>query len=209
MVLLGAAGSSAGCNDAVTNLGPGSAVFSSRVPLSAEQGGGTASGGAFGLGGSLGGAGGAGDVAGFGGASLGGAPPEEGEFAHACTPGVYFEDDLPECFVAEISTASVPCKGQGREKLSEVREARARQDECDFRGLGSAACEALHVCGIQAFQPPAPEPCGVDGPAAGAGFCVGAALSDCSAAAEQTVRVFGVSEQAEALQIYCAVEDRL
>jgi hypothetical protein len=182
-------------------VGEGSAVFSVRVDL--EPGGPSGGMGGRGPAGSAG-LGGARPMGGLG----GGTQAAESALPGACTPGLFYIDGLPECFVAEISTQELSCEAPGRQVLTRVREARAREAECDFRGLSTTDCALWSVCGVAKLTGSDLVSCRDGSSEGSSGFCVRDATAECPASAESTLSVVGVRPEAEALQIYCAVEDR-
>lgn len=173
------------------NVGEGDDLFSTRVDL-------TEPGGA----GAIGGAGGAGGIGGAGG---GGAASDKGVIG-ICTPDVVLEDELPECFVAEVASADVSCDAAGREPLRDAWEEAAREQECLHRGLTGSECEALSLCGIVKLEGADRDSCAFGLDSGDSGFCVRSATSECEASSVDSLNIVGVREEAEALHVYCAVD---
>ena len=145
-----------------------------------------------------GGAGGAG--------GLGGATAESGEPIRICTTDVVLIDDLPECFVAEVSTLPLDCTTPGHEELRPEWEESARKRECEYRSLDQEACAALSLCGIEKASGTALTACQAGSRGAEPGYCVVNQRSEgCNYAEVDTLLVYGANADADALHVSCAI----
>lgn len=177
LLMTAVAGCSESSNDGTS--GGGDRVNSTRVDLQTTGG--------------LGGAGGA-----------GGAPSEEP--TRICSPDIVILDDLPECFVAEVSSQPLDCSLPGHEELRPEWENAARDRECAFRGLDAAACADLSLCGIAKATGSARASCQAGDSEAGAGYCaVDERTSGCTFTEVDSLFVYGVNPAAEALHVSCAI----
>lgn len=176
LLLIAVAGCSESSSDGTS--GGGDRVNSTRVDL--QTGG-------------MGGAGGA-----------GGAAPDEP--TRICSPDVVILDDLPECFVAEVSSQPLDCSLPGHEELRPEWEDAARNRECAFRGLDAAACADLSLCGIAKATGSARVSCQAGDSDASAGYCaVDERTSGCTFTEVDSLFVYGVNPAAEALHVSCAI----
>jgi len=143
-----------------------------------------------------------------GAAGAGGASPTEPEPIRVCTPDVIILDGLPECFVAEVSAKPLDCTLPGHEELRPEWERAARERECAHRDILGADCGALSLCGIAKATGSALLSCEAGGAEAPPGYCAVNERSDgCAQAEEDSLFVYGVNPDAEALHISCAIVD--
>jgi len=143
-------------------------------------------------------------AAGAGGLGGGGSTDPE-QPIRICSPDIVILDDLPECFVAEVSSLPLDCTIDGHEELRPAWEDAARERECAYRSLDAADCAALSLCGIVKASGPAQDACQTGGGNAPAGYCAVDERTDgCAAAEIDSLFVNGVSPDAQALHISCA-----
>jgi hypothetical protein len=179
--LLSTLGLSAACSEQGDGgAGGGDRVNSTRVALEAGAGG-------------AGGAGGA-------------APANPAEPIRICSPDVVIIEGLPECFVAEVSTQPLDCTAPGHEELQPAWEDAARERECAYRSLDAEECASLSLCGLAKVTGAALAACKAGGDGAEPGYCaVDERTEGCSYSEIDTLVAVGVSPDAEALHISCAI----